>query len=54
MVDVESPSDMLFCLDLLKYHEIALFNKLVVDTKTHLKRGLSSYEVLMRETSDVM
>ena len=54
MVDVESPSDMHFCLDLLKYREVALFNKLVVDTKTHLKRGLSNYEVLMRETSDVM
>jgi len=41
-------------LDLLKFRETMLFQKLTTDTKNLLKSGKSPYEVLMRETSDVM
>jgi len=40
--------------DLLKYRETVLFNKLVADTKNLKTKGVSGYNILMRETSDVM
>ena len=40
--------------DLLKYRETVLFEKLVADTKNLKKAGVSGYNILMRETSDVM
>lgn len=49
--DVTSPEAL---LDLLKFRETMLFEKLVNDTKKLLKEGKSAYQILMRETSDVM
>ena len=47
-------SDLRTLLDLLKFREVMLFEKLMKDTKDKLKSGKSKYEVLMRETSDSM
>jgi acyl-CoA oxidase len=47
-------SDLRTLLDLLKFREVMLFEKLIKDTKNQLKAGKSKYEVLMRETSDCM
>jgi hypothetical protein len=41
-------------LDLLKYRETVLYNQLVEGNKKMLQEGKSSYNILMRETSDVM
>lgn len=41
-------------LDLMKYRETFLFEKLMNDTKNLKKSGVSGYNILMRETSDVM
>lgn len=51
---LEDFSDLSTLCDLLRFREVSLFNKLVTTTKTLLKEGKSPYEVLMRETSDVM
>ena len=40
-------------LDLLKYRETVLFTKLVEDNANLKKAGKTSYQILMRETSDV-
>jgi len=45
--------DLNIMLDLLKFRETMLFQKLVEDTKT-LTKKVGGYQVLMRETSDVM
>lgn len=47
-------SDLRTLLDLLKFREVMLFEKLMKDTKNKLNSGKSKYEVLMRETSDTM
>ena len=54
MSQFEQVSDVTFLMDLLKYREVSLFKQLVATTKAQLKNGKSSYEVLMRETSDIM
>jgi len=41
-------------LDLLKFRETMLFEKLLADTKKQLEAGKSQYQILMRETSDTM
>lgn len=41
-------------LDLLKYRETVLFQKLVADSKNLKDAKVSGYNILMRETSDVM
>lgn len=41
-------------VDLLRFRETVLFNKLVDDSKRLKKEGKTSYQILMRETSDVM
>lgn len=41
-------------LDLLKFREVMLFDKLLKDTKNKINSGKTKYEVLMRETSDTM
>ena len=41
-------------LNLLKFREIMLFNKWQTDLKTLSQQGKSRYQILMRETSDVM
>ena len=41
-------------VDLLRYRETVLFNKLVDDSKNLKSQGKSAYQILMRETSDVM
>lgn len=41
-------------LDMLKYRETIMFNKLVQDTKDLQTKKVSSYNILMRETSDTM
>jgi len=40
-------------LDLLKYRETVLFTKLVEDNANLKKAGKTSYQILMRETSDL-
>lgn len=47
-------SDITTLCDLLRFREVSLFKELVSTTKRLLKEGKSPYEVLMRETSDVM
>lgn len=47
-------SDLATLLDLLKFREVSLFDKLMKDTQRLRKAGKTSYEVLMHETSDVM
>ena len=49
--DVTSPETL---LDLMRFRETVLFEKLVGDTKALLKQGKTPYQILMRETSDVM
>ena len=41
-------------LDLLKYRETVLFEKLVKDSKDLKDAKVSGYNIMMRETSDVM
>lgn len=47
-------SDLATLLDLFKFREVSLFEKLMKDTQRLRKAGKTSYEVLMHETSDVM
>jgi hypothetical protein len=49
--DVTSPETL---LDLMKFRETMLFQKLTDDTKKLLKEGKTPYQILMRETSDSM
>jgi hypothetical protein len=41
-------------LDMIKFREISLFSKLHQDQADLKKNGVSGYDILMRETSDVM
>ena len=41
-------------LDMIKFREISLFSKLHQDQADLKKSGVSGYDILMRETSDVM
>jgi len=40
--------------DLLRFRETVLFQKLQDDSKALSKKGISKYDILMRQTSDVM
>lgn len=39
---------------MIKFREIMLFTKLQEDSASLIKSGVSKYDILMRETSDVM
>ena len=51
---LEDVTELQTLLNLLTFREISLFTKLDEDTKKLKASGVSNYEILMRETSDVM
>lgn len=47
-------TDLATLLDLLKFREVSLFEKLMKTSQSLKMTGKTSYEVLMHETSDIM